>query len=677
MIYGVDYYPEHWPIERWPVDFKLMRDAGINVVRVAEFAWSLIEPEEGRFEFGWLDRVLELAEENNLSVIMCTPTATPPKWLMDKYPEIYQRDEYQNLRGFGSRRHYCFNSEIFKQYSKKIIKAMAQRYFPNKNIIAWQLDNEFGCHNTVRCYCENCAKAFSQWLKDKYGEISILNESLGMAFWGQHYPSFDSVILPAHTVCDNKSDGMLAHNPGLFLDYCRFASDSVVDYSNMQISELKNSGVNVPITHNVMGSFHDINYFDLSEDLDFVSWDCYPNLAHGPFSSYREVSYNHAKVRGYKNKKFWVMEQSSGQSGWNYMLSTPSPDQLRLWVYQSVSQGADGVVFFRWRPCLFGTEQYWHGILNHDGSCGSRYEILKKTGEELDKINDVIKNTEVCAEVCILHSFDNTWSHYYQKHSENFDYNELLHTMHGALSELGITCDVVGIDSDLSKYKLVILPAYNIISKKDSLKLEQFANDGGHVLISFRSGNRDEHNKINGLPIPGHLSKMCGIKVLDYDAIGNNKRLVSSTAGVITASTWCDIIKENDSAIPIAEYLDGFYKGSTAATVNKTGLGKVYYMGFDTNTHSYKNLFNLIIKQACVNKPPIETTPGVEVITRKDNVNEYFFVLNHNDYPTIISLDTVLINLVSGEKHKSVLRLEAFDTAVLYLNYKEESSSEL
>ncbi len=332
------------------------------------------------------------------------------------------------------------------------------------------------------------------------------------------------------------------------------------------------------------------------------------------------------------------------------------------------------MVFFRWRPCLSGTEQYWHGILNHDGSCGSRYEILKRTGKELEGLDGIIQNTDVCAKVCILHSFDNTWSHSYQKHSENFDYNKLLHTMHGALSELGVTCDVTGIESDLSKYNLVILPAYNIVSKKDAVKLERFAENGGHVVITFRSGNRDGHNKINGLPIPGHFSKMSGIRVLDYDAIGKNKRLVCSTTGVISAHTWCDIIEEI-SAVPAAEYLDGFYKGSTAATSNRFGSGSVHYIGFDADIDSYKSMLTPILGKAGVERPPIGVVPGVEIVKRGEAGKEYFFVLNHNDYPVLLSLDSSFTELLSGKKLKSVLRLEPFGTAVLYLGREEDLNS--
>ncbi|MDX1357638.1 MAG: beta-galactosidase [Clostridia bacterium] len=665
MIYGTDYYPEHWPEERWETDLKLMKEAGINTIRVAEFAWTLMEPSEGNFDFAWLDAVVSLAEKYGIKIVMCTPTATPPKWLMDKHPEIYPVDEYGHVRGFGSRRHYCFNSPVFTDYSKKIIRAMARQYKDNKNIIAWQLDNEFGCHNTVRCYCEDCSTAFSGWLESKYKTIGNLNEKLGLAFWSQQYDSFESVVLPAHTVCDYKEGGMYAHNPGLFLDYCRFASDSVFNYSQMQISELRANGVSTPITHNFMGSFYDIDYFKLSKQFEFISWDCYPNIAHGPFSGLMEVSFNHDKLRGYNNRKFWVMEQCSGQNGWNFMHATPEPGEIRLWAYQAAAHGANGIVFFRWRPCLFGTEQYWHGILDHDGIPRQRYEEIKQTGTEMQLISDVIDNTDVVSEACVLHSFDNMWSHTYQWHSEGFDYNKLLYTAHNSIIANNINCDVRDINADLSPYKLVVMPAYNISSEKDAEKLSDYVKNGGHLVITFRSGNRDEFNKINGLTLPGYFRDLCGIDVINYDPVGTVSRSASGMTGKFTADVWCDVIDGKDTTV-LAEYTDGFYKGSPCITVNKYGKGYVYYIGCNMKIDDLTMLYGFICGKAGVERCCLRPVPGVETILRKGDAGEYIFAMNHTDSAVYIPIENILTDRISGISHTGSIRLEPYGVAVLY-----------
>ncbi len=665
MVYGIDYYPEHWPQERWAEDLSLMKDAGINTIRIAEFAWTLMEPSDGVYNFRWLDEVIAIAAEKDIKIVLCTPTAAPPKWLMDKHPEIYQKDEFGHVRGFGSRRHYCFNSSVFMEYSKRIVKAMASHYFNNENVIAWQLDNEFGCHNTVRCYCEDCSSSFSKWLKNKYGAIDAFNEKLGMAFWSQQYNSFESVVLPAHTVCDNKSSGMYAHNPGLFLDYCRFASDSVGDYAAMQISELRKAGITTPITHNFMGSFYDIDYFKLAKQFDFIAWDCYPNIAHGPFSGLPEVSYNHDKLRGYTNNKFWIMEQDSGQNGWNFMHATPNPGEIRLWAYQAVAHGANGLVYFRWRPCLFGTEQYWHGILDHDGIPRQRYEEIKQTGAEMLSMSDVIDNTDVVSDACVLHSFDNTWSHSYQWHAEGFDYNKILYTVHNSILRNNINCDVRDAEADLSTYKLVVMPAYNISSENVAKKLTAYVENGGHLVITFRSGNRDEFNKINGLTLPGYFRGLCGIDVINYDPIGNGGRSASCMIGKFTPNVWCDIIDEKETTV-LAEYTDGFYKGSPCITVNNHGKGKVYYIGCNMDIDALAPLFDYICLGADVERADLRPVPGVETVIRKGAGGEFIFAMNYTDAAVYIPIERYYTDKITGTVFTKSIYLEPYGVVVLY-----------
>ncbi|MBN2852403.1 MAG: beta-galactosidase [Clostridia bacterium] len=656
MHFGVDYYPEHWPEDRWAEDIRLMKQANFNIVRLAEFAWTKMEPVENEYHFEWLDKIISLFEESNIKVVLCTPTATPPKWLMDKYPDIYPIDEYGHVRGYGSRRHYCFNNETYKEYTKKIVKAMANHYKNNKTVVTWQLDNEFGCHNTVRCYCDDCEKAFQKYLENKYETIENLNEKLGMAFWSQTYYSFESVIIPRHTVCDYKEGKMLAHNPGLWLDYCRFASQSVDDYAALQIEVLRENGVTVPITHNFMAKFYDIDYNKHAKLYDFVSWDCYPNIVHGPFDDIMEVSFQHDMMRGYKNRKFWIMEMSSGPGGWNFMGRAPDPAQLRLWTYQAVAHGADGILYFRWRPCLFGTEQYWHGILDHDGIGRDRYKIIKQVGAEFKTLESIIDRTENVSEVCMIRSFDNVWSHDYQWHSQGFDYNQILSYMHIALSKLNINCDVTDFSHDLSKYKLVIIPAYNISTAENAEMLRKYVKNGGNALITFRSGNRDEYNKINGLTIPGYFRELAGIDVINYDALGKDMIKIKGVTGDSLAAVWADIIDQKDCEV-LAAYDDCFYKNSPCITKNSVGKGTVYYMGCHTDVDTYQKVLKVITENIQTTKLVDKAVEGVETVYREYGDKKALFVLNYNDY-------NVSINILVPVK--KTVHLEAFGVTVIY-----------
>ena len=362
MYFGVDYYPEHWPEERWEKDAGMMKEANINVVRLAEFAWAKIEPDEGVYDFSWLDRAIAVLALAGIKTVLGIPTAAAPKWLMDKHPDMYPVDMHGLVKGFGTRRHYCANHSMYREYTRKITAKMVEHYKDNPNIVAWQTDNEFGDN----CYCDNCRDTFRTWLKKKHGTVEILNNEWGTVFWSQTYRSFDEVPVPGYSSSDGFSQTASGsalstpynHNPGLLLDYRRFCSDSYVAYQDIQIGEIRKRS-RLPITHNYMGHYNELDYFKLGENLDFISWDNYPNNMWGR-SDYKTTAMAHDLMRGIKNSNFWVMEQQSGPCGWHSMGDTPEPGQIRLWTYQAIAHGADAIVYFRWRACTFGIEQYWY-----------------------------------------------------------------------------------------------------------------------------------------------------------------------------------------------------------------------------------------------------------------------------------------------------------------------------
>ena len=316
MIFGVDYYPEHWNRDEWESQAKLMQDGGFNTVRMGEFAWKLFEEKEGEFDFSFLDDAIEILAKYGIKTILGTPTAAPPKWLADKY-DIVQRDKYGRKKDWGSRREGCGNNPSYIEKSKIITEKMAEHYKDNPNVIAWQIDNEFGCHVSTRCYCEHCRKAFAKWLEERYQTIENLNEKWGSVFWSLNYDSFDDIILPKYNSCEGTYGDLWSHNPALDLEFRRFSSDTWVNYQKMQIDILRKYTDN-PITHNLMGHFSDINAYDLSKDLDFVSWDNYPDNQWGT-SEYEYVSMAHENMRGAKNKNFVVMEEQAGPAGWDIL----------------------------------------------------------------------------------------------------------------------------------------------------------------------------------------------------------------------------------------------------------------------------------------------------------------------------------------------------------------------
>ncbi len=352
MRFGVCYYPEHWLEDRWSLDARMMREVGIDIVRIAEFAWAQIEPVENEYQWDWLDRAIDILALAGHEIVLGTPTAAPPAWLSRKYPDTLPVDEQGRRRNFGARRHYCPNSPRYQQLTQKIVAAMTSRYSQSPEVIGWQIDNEFGGGRTALCYCENCIKAFRIWLEEKYGNLASLNQAWGTVFWSQTYSAWNQIGAPILTGS--------APNPSQVLDYRRFASNSWVVYQKLQIDLLAERVDRSKqfVTHNMMGLFFtDLDYFDLAEDLDFVSLDSYPT---GGIDRVREVLYLEETppdtfavdvgdplltgleldlTRGLKASPFWIMEQQPGQINWSLYNTGIRSEAVRLWTWQAGGPG--------------------------------------------------------------------------------------------------------------------------------------------------------------------------------------------------------------------------------------------------------------------------------------------------------------------------------------------------
>ncbi len=668
MIFGVDYYPEHWPEERWPLDARMMREANINVVRLAEFGWAKMEPIEGEFDFAWLDKAIEILATEGIKVILGTPTAAAPKWLMDMDPEMYPKDVYGITKGFGTRRHYCPTNENYRKYSSIIVHKMVEHYKNNTNIIAWQIDNEF----SAPCYCDSCHSAFKIWLKNKYGSVDNMNEEWGSIFWSQTYNSFDQVPMPLYSAADGFSQNAEAtsllstpfnHNPGYLLDFYRFSTDSVVEYQDIQIEIIRNAST-LPITHNFMGHYSELDYFNVGKNLDVVSWDNYPNNMWGK-ASYKNVSMAHDLMRGIKNKNFWMMEQQSGPCGWQMLGDTPEPGQVRLWTYQALAHGAEAMIYFRWRACTFGIEQYWYGILDHDGKGRRRYREIAQVGKELASISPLIVGSKNINEVAIVKSYDNFWSHRGQPHNAKFNYNVLLQSYYDALISNNVSVDVTGIDVDFNKYKLVLMPAFNLMTEEIARKCEEYVKNGGALLITFRSGTKTWSNRMTTMTSPGYFREMAGVELEEFDSINfERKTKLKGTFGEATATIWCDVLKL-ESARPIAFYDSHYYKDSPAVTVNEYGEGKVFYVGCDLNDTAMDKLMELIVTMLNIETPVKTKITGVEIIRKEKAGTNYIMIMNHNDYNVEISIDREYFEVIRGLTVSNMLELSGYGVSIL------------
>jgi len=655
MFYGADYYPEHWPEERWPVDARMMKDAGINVVRMAEFAWTRMEPQEGLFDFAWLDRAIAGLAEYGIRTVLCTPTAAPPAWLMRAYPECFLVDENAQRLTFGHRRNTCPSNSTYRYYSARIVQAMAEHFKGNRGVIGWQIDNEFG----DRCYCESCQRAFQRWLQRKYCTLERLNSEWGTDFWSHVYTAWQEIPLPWAT--------SYTHNPGLALDYRRFMSDTYVEYQREQVSVLRAANPEWFVTHNFMGfRYPKLNYFDLAHDLDFVAWDNYPRFRMQPDLAWRALG--HDTMRGLKGANFWVMEEQSGPAGQTVVGTAPKPGEIPFWAWQAIAHGADGMVYFRWRTCRFGAEEYWHGILDHHGEPRRRYREVAGMGATLERIGQMITGSRFRARAAMLLSYDSRFALQNQPVNPDLEYEQIFGLYYRALWQRNIGVDIVSPRADLSGYDLVIAPTLYILPEQTAVILRDYVAGGGTLVTSCRSGVMNESNVVVDQLLPGLLAETCGVIVDEYDSRdpGDNVPLVAGPelGGMrFEAGVWADVL-ELRGAVPLATYGGDYYAGQPAVTINRFGQGEAIYIGTVADQSFIDGLIGWLCERREI-AAPLAVPTGVEVTVREAPDGDLLFILNGTSEEKQVDVGAGGVDLIEGESVSGEVKLPALGVRIL------------
>ncbi|HEY0792743.1 MAG TPA: beta-galactosidase [Chthoniobacterales bacterium] len=540
---GVCYYPEQWDETRWPVDLREMGAMGIRYVRVAEFAWSRFEPQPGALDFSWLQRFLDLAQQAGLRVVIGTPTASPPKWLVDKMPDMLSVDEHGAPRAFGSRRHYCFSHEGYRGECRRIVRALAQAVGSHPVVHAWQIDNEYGCHGTAISYSVGARAAFRRWLRHRYVDVTALNEAWGNVFWSLTYRDFDEIELPAGTPTDP--------NPAHALDFRRFTSDSIRDYQDIQIEVLRELSPGRPVTHNFMAGFTDFEHFEVSRDLDFTSWDAYPLgfLASVPFFSEAHRKhflrsgdpdygpFHHDLYRACGRGRWWIMEQQPGPVNWAPYNPAPLPGMVRLWSLEAFAHGAEVVSFFRWRQAPFGQEQYHSGLHLPNGEPDAACAEIAQLVQELPLLDG---QRPARADVALVYDYEADWTIGIQPQASEFTYAAEVFRFYRSARQLGLNVDIVPQGGDLSGYRIILVPSLPILRPEF---LESLRRSSGLVFFGPRLGAKTADFRIPDQLPPGSAQEFLPLRVLRVDALPSfAPQTVHWNGQAYTAHTWVEHI---------------------------------------------------------------------------------------------------------------------------------------
>ncbi|WP_187125740.1 beta-galactosidase [Listeria booriae] len=653
FYYGGDYNPEQWDESVWLEDMRLMKKAGVNYVSVNIFSWAKLQPNEETYDFTTLDKIMNMLAENGIGADLATGTAAPPAWIARKYPDSLPVDADGVRLLPGSRQHYCPNSEDYARLAGALTRKVAERYHDHPALVMWHINNEYGCH-IGECYCGKCQTEFQVWLKGKYETIEQLNVSWSTDFWSQRYYEWEEIFLPGKTPT--------YANPNQQVDFKRFMSDSLLDLYKMERDIIREFSADIPIMTNLMGLHKPIDGFKWGAEMDLVSWDAYPD-------PYDEIPYAqfmaHDLTRSLKKKPFLLMEQAASAVNWRSQNGAKTPRIMRLWSYESVAHGADGIMFFQWRASQGGAEKFHSGMVPHSGDEESRnFKEVAELGQELKRLDELV-GSEFDAQVAIVFDWENWWAlELDSKPSDLVTYMRQLLAYYKVLHRLNVRVDFVHPNEDLSGYKLVFAPASYQVSREFADKVASYVEQGGHFVANFFSGIVDENERVYLGGYPGAYRDVLGVYVEEFAPMKRGTSHQIQTAyGDVDIAVWEEVIHLR-GAKAIASFKDGYVAGMPAVTVNQHGAGTAYYVGTQPDTAYLEQLIGDCLDAADIT-PPFAVPAGVEVTARQKGETTYYFFLNHTDKTQIFDIGGTFAELINSENISNFMTLPARDVKIL------------
>ena len=681
MHFGCAYYPEHRSPDLWAQDARWMREARMNLVRIGDFAWCRMEPEPERFEFGWIEQVLDLLHREGIRALLATPTAGPTPWLVAfARPEDDCRIRYEDGPWeFGGRSMTCVNHPRFQGAAERIAGALAMHFRDHPAVAGWQIDNELGMYGT-RCHCPHCQQGFRRWLERKHGSIAEVNRRLGMVFGSNEYRSFEDVVLPR---CRQK-----LHNPGLRLESQRFFQQSNADFIARQAAAIRAAGAGQPITTNVchmFGGWQGQDDLKLFDSCDVAGWDCYP-VQFAAHPRPETMGLLHACARGYKNgRRFWMLEQQAGSPDTS---AADDPRQVRLWTWQAIAHGAGAILFFRWDTCRFGGEQYWRGILDHVARKNARYALVARVGAEVRAQEALLDRLTWRNDCAILLDVGTCDSFALNPLGPPFAYREHVARWLGGLNRLGHGADVVFFPPEPGRYRTLIAPGLRLVDADWIARLRRFVEGGGTLVSGIAAATLDREHVAPDEPVPWGLTDVFGCERVEFSALAPSlqppkERLgeaavnwallgrggavpalgCGALAGTFAADTWCDHLEAQGCEV-WARYAAGSpAAGLPAVTHHRFGAGRAVYVAGVFGADLILAVLENLVDRA--GGAPQSDDPWVEVVPCRDGERPAWFVLNHGHGDATVRLPGVCREQLRGMPLAGDSILPAYDVWLL------------
>ena len=659
ILYGGDYNPNQWPKEIWEQDMVYFKDARINSATINVFSWAKIQPAEDTYYFDELDEIVEMLSKENYDIVLATSTGAMPAWLYKKYPEVARTDYFGRHHKFGQRHNHCPNSLVFQKYAKALVEKLAERYAHNPHVTCWHISNEYG----GECYCENCEKAFRVWLKNKYGTIEAVNKAWNMEFWGHTVYDWDEIVLP-NALGDGMENGTDTAFAGLSVDYRRFMSDSMLENYKMERDVVRRYNPDTIITTNLMGTYKFLDYFKWAKEMDIVSWDNYPSY-NTPWSF---TAMSHDLMRGLKDAPFMLLEQTPSQQNWQPYNSLKKPGQMRAQSIQTMAHGADTVQFFQLRRSVGGCEKFHGAVIGHVGHNNTRvFREVKQLGEELERLGTSTLGSVNQADVGIIFDWDNYWAlDYTSGPTEDLKYVDQIHHYYKFFYDNNIGVNMIPVDADFSKYKIVVAPVLYMVKEGMKEALTKFVENGGILITTFMSGLVNESDNVHLGGYPGPLRELAGVWVEEIDALAPEQtNTITFTDGTrMSCNLLCDLMHLEGAQL-LASYDENFYAGMPAITKNTFGKGCTYYIGTNMGQEGIDKVLKMATQQAGVHSVVNEPT-ALEVVCRKTADSTHYYIFNFKETEIVIPEQFVgYTDLLTGKKVESGMRMKHYDALIL------------